>query len=66
MALSSVSNIADEEKMFALVGWQLTSVKEESWTREIREENSKRLAGEESSGERTRFGPERDVCVFGR
>ena len=46
--------------MFVLVCWQLSSVEEESLTREIREENSKRLAAEESFGD---LGHDEEMCV---
>ena len=49
--------------MFALVCWQLSSVEEESLTREIREENSERLAAEESFGDLGHDEEEMCVCV---
>ena len=49
--------------MFALVCWQLSSVEEESLTREIREENSERLAAEESCGDLGHDEEEMCVCV---
>ena len=62
MESRSVSYVANEEKMlmFVLVCWQLSSVEEESLTREIREENSKRLAAEESFGD---LGHDEEMCV---